>query len=69
LRFALLIGFGCPVAFALMPGNIAPIRIAGPRRLFCQLTSWRRPATRYDRLARNDLAALALAAVVTQWAK
>jgi hypothetical protein len=30
LRFALLIGFGRPVAFALTPGNIAAIRMAGP---------------------------------------
>jgi hypothetical protein len=34
-------------------------------RLFCRLKNWRRLATRYDRLARNYLAALALVAVVT----
>lgn len=38
-------------------------------RLFCRLKNWRRLATRYDRLARNYLAALALIAVVTEWAK
>ena len=38
-------------------------------RLFCRLKNWRRVATRYDRLARNYLAGLALAAVVTEWAK
>jgi transposase len=36
-------------------------------RLFCRLKNWRRLATRYDRLARNYLAALALVAVVTEW--
>jgi transposase len=38
-------------------------------RLFCRLKNWRRIATRYDRLARNYLAALALVAVVAEWAK
>lgn len=37
-------------------------------RLFCRLKNWRRIATRYDRLARNYLAALALVAVATEWA-
>ena len=36
-------------------------------RLFCRLKNWRRIATRYDRFARNYIAALALAAVVTAW--
>lgn len=40
-------------------------------RLFGRLKNWRRLATRYDRLARNYLAALALAlalvAVVSEW--
>ena len=36
-------------------------------RLFCRLKNWRRIATRYDRLARNYLAGLALAAVVSEW--
>jgi transposase len=36
-------------------------------RLFCRLKNWRRIATRYDRLARNYVAALALAAIVTAW--
>jgi transposase len=36
-------------------------------RLFCRLKNWRRLATRYDRLARNYMAALALAAIVTAW--
>jgi transposase len=36
-------------------------------RLFCRLKNWRRLAARYDRLARNYLAALALIAVVTEW--
>ena len=37
-------------------------------RLFCRLKNWRRVATRYDRLARNYLAGLALAAIVSKWA-
>nr|WP_223861824.1 IS5 family transposase [Geminicoccus harenae] len=34
-------------------------------RLFCRLKNWRRIATRYDRLAQNYLAALALVAVAS----
>jgi transposase len=36
-------------------------------RLFGRLKNWRRIATRYDRLAVNYLAAIALIATVTQW--
>jgi transposase len=36
-------------------------------RLFCRLKNWRRVATRYDRLARNYLAGLALITTVTEW--
>jgi transposase len=36
-------------------------------RLFCRLKNGRHLATRYDRLARNYLAALALVAVATEW--
>lgn len=36
-------------------------------RLFCRLKNWRRLATRYDRLARNYLASLALVATVSEW--
>jgi transposase len=35
--------------------------------LFGRLKNWRRLATRYDRLARNYLAALALVAVAGEW--
>lgn len=38
-------------------------------RLFCRLKNWRRIATRYDRSAQNYLAAIALVAVVSEWAK
>lgn len=38
-------------------------------RLFGRLKNWRRIATRYDRLARNYLSALALVAVAAEWAK
>ena len=37
-------------------------------RMFCRLKDFRRIATRYDKLARNFLAALALVAAVTWWA-
>ncbi len=36
-------------------------------RMFCRLKDFRRIATRYDRLARNDLAAVCLAATVCYW--
>ncbi len=38
-------------------------------RLIDNMKNWRRIATRYDRLARNYLAALALIAAVIEWAK
>ena len=38
-------------------------------RFFCKLKNWRRIATRYDHLARNYMAAIALAAIVIEWAK
>jgi transposase len=36
-------------------------------RMFCRLKDFRRIATRYDKLARNYLASLCLAAIVTFW--
>lgn len=36
-------------------------------RTFCRLKDWRRIATRYDKLARNFLAAVALASTVIYW--
>ena len=36
-------------------------------RLFGRLKNWRRIHTRYDRLARNYLSAIALVAAVTAW--
>jgi transposase len=36
-------------------------------RMFCRLKDWRRIATRYDKLAANFAAAIALAAVVIWW--
>src|SRR5215217_8707501 len=38
-------------------------------RLFGRLKNWRRIATRYDRLARNYLAGIALVAVVAEWSQ
>lgn len=38
-------------------------------RMFGKLKNWKRIATRYDRLAVNFLAAIALAALATQWLK
>ena len=40
----------------------------GVERLFGRLKNWRRTATRYDRLARNVLAAIALIAAISEWA-
>lgn len=36
-------------------------------RTFARLKDWRRIATRYDRLARNYLAAVTLASIVCYW--
>ena len=36
-------------------------------RLWCRLKDWRRIATRYDKLARNFLAAVLIAATITYW--
>jgi transposase len=36
-------------------------------RMFCRLKDWRRIATRYDKLATNFAAAVALAAAITWW--
>ena len=36
-------------------------------RCFCRLKDFRRIATRYDKLARNFLAAIQLAAIVAYW--
>jgi transposase len=36
-------------------------------RLWCRLKDWRRVATRYDKLARNFLAAATIAAAIIYW--
>jgi transposase len=36
-------------------------------RLFCKLKNWRRIATRYDKLATNYLAAVALVSIIIAW--
>ena len=36
-------------------------------RMFCRLKDWRRIATRYDKLARNFISAVALAATIIWW--
>ena len=41
----------------------------GIERMFCRLKDFRRIATRYDKLARNYLASLCLAALVAFWAR
>jgi len=38
-------------------------------RMFCRLKDFRRIATRYDKLARNYLASLCLAALVAYWVR
>jgi len=63
---------------AVIPGRAArnvvyPLNRAAYRRrniierMFGWLKNWKRIATRYDRLAVNFLAAIALVATVTQW--
>ena len=63
---------------AVIPGTGSPRRSlsAQPQayrrrnvieRMFGRLKNWRRIATRYDRLAVNYLAAIALVAMITQW--
>ena len=36
-------------------------------RAFCSIKDWRRIATRYDKLARNFLSAVAIAAAIIWW--
>jgi putative transposase len=36
-------------------------------RMFCRLKDWRRIATRYDKLATNFAAAVAIATIVMWW--
>jgi putative transposase len=36
-------------------------------RMFCRLKDWRRIATRYDKLAANFAAAVAIATIVLWW--
>jgi transposase len=36
-------------------------------RMFCRMKDWRRIATRYDRLARNFVSAIALVAIACFW--
>ena len=36
-------------------------------RMFCRLKDFRRIATRYDKLARNFLASILIAAAITWW--
>lgn len=36
-------------------------------RTFCRLKDWRRIATRYDKTARNFLASVTIASIVTYW--
>ena len=49
--------------------SLGPSRRNLIRRLLGRLKNWRRVATRYDRLARNYLAALALVAIAAEWTK
>jgi hypothetical protein len=48
-------------------GPVVPARTFGPLRCFCRLKDFRRVATRYDKLARNFMAAVHLAAIVAYW--
>ena len=52
---------------AVIPSRKAYKRRNVIERLWCRLKNWRRIATRYDRLARNYMAGLALVSVVIAW--
>ena len=53
---------------APLPYNRATYRARNlVERLWCRLKDWRRVATRYDKLARNYLAGVLLAAILTYW--
>lgn len=48
--------------------RVAYRRRSRVERMFCRLKDWRRIATRYDKLARNFIAAVQLAATIIWWA-
>ena len=51
-----------------LPYNRATYRACNlVERLWCRLKDWRRVATRYDKLARNYMAGVYLAAIITYW--
>ena len=47
--------------------NIGVCTAHEDERMFCCLKDWRRIATRYDKLASNFAAAVAVAAVILRW--
>ncbi len=47
--------------------SLTPTQFRLIERLFFRLKNWRRIATRYDRLARNFLSAIAPVALATEW--
>ena len=61
-------GFGLvPVADDLAVPHCFPDQRNRIERAFCSLKDFRRIATRYDKLARNFLAAVEIAAVILWW--
>lgn len=59
-----------PMSRRLMPPSYDPIayRLRNIiERAFCKLKDWRGIATRYDKTARNFLAGICLAVVITSW--
>ncbi len=50
-------------------GDLVPGQDKRNENLSSRLKNWRRIATRYDRLARNYLAAPALVAIASAWAE
>jgi len=58
-----------PTRKRLQPFDPLPYRCRNMiERAFCFLKDWRRIATRYDKLATNFAAAVALAAIILWWA-
>jgi putative transposase len=57
-----------PTRKRLHPFDLGAYRLRNLiERAFCRLKDWRRIATRYDKLARNYAASLAIAILITWW--
>ena len=58
-----------PTRKRFQPFDVQPYKLRNLiERAFCLLKDWRRIATRYDKLATNFEAAIAIAAIILWWA-